>query len=126
MYVDDVRIRVAIEDGTRVYQAFHQGVTRTLYVAPDAALRYVAFDPERNRFELLSPALRVELADDGLLGQVVAAAGGTGGKAYPRLGFAIVHLSPQANPVDAAHAIEAMPGVIDVRLMTEGPRRVPR
>ena len=82
--------------------------------------------PKRNRFELLSPGLRVELADDGLLGQVVAAAGGTGGKAYPRLGFAIVHLSPQANPVDAAHAIEAMPGVIDVRLMTEGPRRVPR
>ena len=126
VYVDDVRIRVAIEDGARVYQAFHQGVTRTLYVAPDAALRYVAFDPKRNRFELLSPGLRVELADDGLLGQVVAAAGGTGGKAYPRLGFAIVHLSPQANPVDAAHAIEAMPGVIDVRLMTEGPRRVPR
>ena len=126
VYVDDVRIRVAIEDGARVYQAFHRGITRTLHVAPDASLRYVAFDPERKRFELLSPGLRVELADYGLLEQIVAAAGGTGGKAYPMLGFAIVRLSPQANPVDAIHTIEGIPGVIDVRLITEGPRRVPR
>jgi hypothetical protein len=126
VYVDDVRIRVAIEDGARVYQVFHRGITRTLHVAPDAALRYVAFDPERNRFELLSPGLRVELEDYRLLDQVVAAVDGTGGKAYPMLGFAIVHLSPQANPVDAAHAIEAVSGVLDVRLMIEGPRRVPR
>ena len=126
VYVDDVRIRVAVEDGSRVYRVFHRGVTRTLHVAPDAAPRYVAFDPERNRFELLLPGLRVELADDGLLDQVVAAAGGSGGKAYPQLGFAIVQLSRRANPVAAAHAIEAVPGVIDVRLMTEGTRRVPR
>ena len=126
VYVDDVRIRVAIEDGTRVYQAFHQGVTRTLYVALDASLRYVAFDPERNRFELLSPGLRVELEDYGLLDRVVAAAGGIGGKAYPMLGFAIVQLPREANPVDAIRTIEAMSGVIDVRLITEGPRRVPR
>ena len=68
-YVDDVRIRVAVEDGFRVYQAFHDGITRTLHVAPDAALRYVAFDPERNRFEMLSNGLRVELEDYGLLDQ---------------------------------------------------------
>ena len=126
VYVDDVRIRVAVEDGMRVYQALHNGITRTLHVAPDAALRYVAFDPERNRFELLAPGLRVELADDGLLDQAVAAAGGTGGKAYPQLGFAIVHLSPQANPVDAAAAMEALPGVTDVRLMLRGTIHVPQ
>ena len=126
VYVDNVRIRVAVEDGTRVYQAFHKGITRTLHVPLDASLRYVAFDSTRNRFELLSPGLRVELEDYGLLDQIVAAADGTGGKAYPMLGFAIVHLSPQANPVDAAHAIEAVSGVLDVRLMIEGPRRVPR
>ena len=126
VYVDDVRIRVAIEDGARVYQAFHQGITRTLYVALDASLRYVAFDPERNRFELLSPGLRVELEDYEMLDRVVDAVDGTGGKAYPTLGFAIVQLPREANPVDAIRTIEAMPGVIDVRLITEGPRRVPR
>ena len=124
-YVDDVRIRVAVEDGFRVYQAFHDGITRTLHVAPDAALRYVAFDPERNRFEMLSNGLRVELEDYGLLDQIVAAAGGTGGKAYPMLGFAIVQLFPDANPVAAADAIEAVPGVTDVRLMLRGTIRVP-
>ena len=126
VYVDDVRIRVAVEDGFRVYQAFHNGITRTLHVALDAALRYVAFDPERNRFELLSNGLRVELEDYELLDRIVTAAGGIGGKAYPLLGFAIVQLSPDANPVDAIHAIENLPGVVDVRLMTEGPRRVPQ
>ena len=30
VYVDEVRSRVAIEDGTRVYQAFHRGTTRAL------------------------------------------------------------------------------------------------
>ena len=126
VYVDDVRIRVAIEDDLRVYRVFHKGITRTLHVSLDALLRYVAFDAKRNRFELLSPGLRVELEDYGLLDQIVAAADGIGGKAYPMLGFAIVQLSPHANPVDAAHAIEALPGVVDVRLMIEGPRRVPR
>ena len=125
VYVDDVRIRVAVEDGFRVYQTFHNGITRSLHVALDAALRYVAFDPERNRFEMLSPGLRVELEDYGLLDRIVDAAGGIGGKAYPMLGFAIVQLPLEASPVDAILAIEDLPGVIDVRLMTEGPRRVP-
>ena len=124
-YVDGVRIRVAIEDGVRVYRAFHRGVTRTLQVGPDAALRYVAFDPGRNRFELLSPDLRVELADYGLLDDIVSAVDGAGGKAYPMLGFAIVYLSPQADPLATAGAIEALPGVTDVRLMLWGTIRVP-
>ena len=124
-YVDGVRIRLAIEGEFRVYEAFHDGVTRTLRVPLDAALRYVAFDLARNRFELLSSALRVELEDFELLDEMIAAAGGTGGKAYPMLGFAIVNLSPQANPVDAADALEAVPGALDVRLMTRGTIRVP-
>ena len=124
-YVGDVRIRVAIEDGVRVYQAFHRGVTRTLHVGLDAALRYVAFDPGRNRFEMLSNGLRVELEDDGLLDGIVSAVDGIGGKMYPKLGFAIVQLSPRADPLDAADAIDALPGVTDVRLMLWGAIRVP-
>ena len=125
-YADGVRIRVAVEGDFRVYQAFHKGVTRKLHVSLDAAPRYAAFDTERSRFELLSPSLRVELEDYGLLDEVIAACGGTGGKAYPMLGFAIVHLPAKDNPVDAAAAIESLPGVVDVSLMIEGPPRVPR
>ena len=126
VYVDAVRIRVAVEDGVRVYRVFNRGVTRTLHVALDAAPRYVAFDPERNRFQLLSRSLRVELEDDGLLDQVVAAVGGTGSKAYPTLGFAIVQLPPLADPAAAARLIEALSGVTDVRLRVRGTPRVPR
>ena len=126
VYMGDVRIRVAIEGDFRVYRVFHRGVTRTLHVGLAAPRRYVAFDPKRNRFVRLSGGLRIELEDDGRLDQIVAAVDGAGGKAYPMLGFAIVQLSPQDNPVDAARALEALPGVLDVRLMIEGPRRVPR
>ena len=124
-YVDDVLIRVLVEDDFRVYEAFHDGITRTLHVPLDAPLRYVAFDTERNLFEPLAPGLRVELYDYGLLDGIIAAAGGTGGKAYPMLGFAIVYLPLQASPVDAAAAIEALPGVTDVRLMLRETIRVP-
>ena len=125
-YVDGVRIRVAVEGDFRVYRAFHEGVTRTLHVPLDAALRYAAFDPERNRFEMLLPGVRVELEDYGLLDQLVAAIGGTGGKAYPMLGFAVVWLPPGINPVETITAMEALPGVLDARLLIEGPGRVPR
>ena len=63
--------------------------------------------------------------DYGLLDDIVSAIDGAGGKAYPMLGFAIVPLSPQAGPVDATGAIEALPGVTDVRLMLRGAIRVP-
>lgn len=115
-----------MEGDFRVYQAFHKGVTRKLHVSLDAAPRYAAFDTERSRFELLSPSLRVELEDYGLLNEVIAACGGTGGKAYPMLGFAIVQLPQQVNPVDAVTAVMSLAGVIDAHVMIEGPPRVPR
>ena len=74
---------------------------------------------------MLSNGLRVELEDDGLLDDIVSAVDGIGGKMYPKLGFAIVQLSPRADPLDAADAIDALPGVTDVRLMLWGAIRVP-
>ena len=74
-YVDDVLIRVVVEEDFRVYEALHDGVKRTLHVPLDAPLGYVAFDTERNQFEPLEPGLRVEMDDYGLLEGVVAAAG---------------------------------------------------
>ena len=124
--VDYLRLQVAIEDGFLVYRILHGGVTRTLHVALDAPRPYAAFDPERNRFETLSPSVRVELEDYELLDRIIAAVDGVGGKAYPMLGFAIVELALDANPLDAVHVIETLPGVVDVRLMIEGPHRVPR
>ena len=125
-YVEGVRIRVTLEGDFRVYRASLNGVSRALHVPLDAALRFAAFDPERGRFEMLSPSLRLELEDYDRLEQLVAAVGGTGGKAYPMLGFAIVWLPPDVNPAEASTTVEAMPGVLDVRLMIQGPFRVPR
>ena len=56
---------------------------------------------------------------------LLAGAHAAAGKAYPMLGFAIVHLLPLSHPVDAADAIQHVAGVTDVHLMLRGAIHVP-
>ena len=124
--IDGVLLSVETADGFRVYRASRDGLTRTVRVAQDGPPRHLAYDPKRHRFKRLAPSLRVELADDRLLPSVVEAAAGTGGKAFPLLGFAVVHLPPESDPAAALRSVESMPGVIDVKLRIRGARREPR
>lgn len=124
--IDGVVLSVETADGFRVYRASRDGLTRTVRVAQDGPPRHLAYDPKRHRFKRLAPSLRVELADDRLLPSVVEAAGGTGGKAFPLLGFAVVHLPPESDPAAALRSVESMPGVVDVKLRIRGARREPR
>lgn len=119
-------LSAAVEDGFRVYRAARGDRTRSLRVALSAPQRRVAFNPSTGRFETLSQNVRVELRDFGELDRVVAAAGGAGGKVYPLLGFALVHLPTGADPVAAAQTIANLPGVVSARLTVRGPRREPR
>ena len=124
--IGGVLLSVETADGYRVYRASRGGLTRTIRVAQDGPPRHLAYDPKRHRFERLAPSLRVELADDRLLPSVVEAAGGTGGRAFPLLGFAVVHLPPESDPAAALRSVESMPGVVDAKLRIRGARREPR
>lgn len=123
--VDGWRLSATVEDGFRVYRAARGERVHTARVALSAA-HQVAFNPAASRFERLARNLRVELRDPAALDRVVEAAGGTGGKAHPLLGFALVHLPAGADPVSAAAAVEGLPDVVSVRLTVRGPRREPR
>lgn len=123
--VDGWRLSAAEEGGFRVYRAVRGDRVRTLRVALSAP-RHVAFNPAAGRFERLAQNVRVELRDPGALDRVVEAAGGTGGKAYPLLGFALVHLPAGADPVSAARSIRELPVVVSARLTVRGARRKPR
>lgn len=114
------------ENGFRVYRASRGGRAYSMRVALSGPQRHVAFNPVARRFETLALNVRVELRDFGGLGRVVSAAGGTGGKAYPMLGFALVHLPAGADPAAAAQTIAGLPGVVSARLMVRGPKRKPR
>ena len=119
-------LSAAVEDGFRVYRASRGERTQSLRVALSAPQRHVAFNPATGRFETLSQNVRVELGDFGELDRVVAAVGGSGGKVYPLLGFALVHLPADADPVAVAQTIANLPGVVSARLTVRGPGREPR
>ena len=122
---DGWRLSATEEDGFRVYRAMRGDRVRMVRVAASAPSR-VAFNPAAGRFERLAQNVRVELRDPGALDRVVEAAGGTGGKAYPLLGFALVHLPAGADPVEAARSVRELPVVASARLTVRGPRRRPR
>lgn len=119
------RLSATEEAGFLVYRATRGGREHSVRVALSAPRR-VAFNPDKERFERLAQNLRVELRDAYALDEVVEAAGGTGGKAYPYLGFALVHLPAESDPVRAAASVRALPAVADVRLTVKGPKRKPR
>lgn len=123
--VDDWQLSVTIEDDVRVYRATRGDRVHT-HRTPLAMPQHVAFNPDTSRFERLAQNLRVELSDPDALEYVIETAGGTGGKAFPLLGFAYVHLPADADPVRALQSIKDLSVVVSVRLTVKGPKRVPR
>ena len=70
---------------------------------------------QRHQLGHLGPTLRVELCDYDLLPETVRAACGTGSTVLELLGFAVVHLPAEANPVTAKESVERLPGVLSAR-----------
>lgn len=123
--VDGVNLSVTIEGSYRVYRAFVGGRTHSAHVALDGPPRHMAFDRQQRRFREVLPSLVVELGSYALLDEVVEAAGGLAGKAYPELGFAVVQLPETANPAQAARALQEHPAVNAARVQLGGQIRVP-
>lgn len=121
--LDGWRLSSDEQDGFRVYRASKGGRSHEKRVSLGTPKRYYAFNPKKARFEQLSQSVRVELSHQSFLKGIVESAGGVGGKAYPMLGFALVRLSAEANPVQAASAIQSMPGVLNAHVMVRGPKR---
>ena len=124
--VDGVVLSVRVENGFRVYRATREGQTRTAHEALSGPTRYWAYNPQRHRFERLSPVVRVELDDYDLLPGIVQAVGGTDSKVFSLLGFAVVNLPAELNPHTALQSIVHMPGVVSAHLVARTLRRVPR
>lgn len=122
---DGWRLSATEEDGFRVYRAARGGRVHTARVSLSVP-RHLAFNPATSRFERLAQNVRVELRDPSALGQVIEVAGGTGGKAFPLLGFALVHLPADADPVLALRSIQDLPVVVSARLNVKGAKREPR
>ena len=119
------RISIGVEGDYRVYRALHGGEEHFAHVALEGPPRRLAFDPDEGRFRDVLPTLRVELGNYDQFDNIVEAAGGTGGKVYEALGFAIVRLPPGENPAEVASRIGALPGVKSATIQLQGPLHVP-
>lgn len=124
-HVSGWRMSVREEDGQRIYRAERGEKVHTDRVSLSKP-RNVAFNPATSRFERLAQNVRVELRYAGALDRVVKAAGGTGGKAYPMLGFALVHLPADADPVSVTKKLQRLPEVTNAWLIAKGPKKEPR
>lgn len=118
-------LSVTNEDGHRIYRANRGEKSHATHVL-QSTKQNVAFNPVTSRFERLAQNIRVELRDPAALDRIVEAAGGTGGRVYPLLGFALVHLPAHADPVSTATKIQELPEVVNAWLTVRGPKREPR
>lgn len=125
MEMDGVRVSVSLEGQFQVLRANHNGKEHQIHVLREGPPRWLAFDLEEGRFRDVLSSLRVELDDYARLDEIVEAAGGTGGKSYEQLGFAIVSLPQDANPAIAASKINSMHGVVSATIRLQGPIHVP-
>ena len=123
---DDVRIETSVEAGFRVYRVHHDGQTRTAYEAVDGPAGRYAYDPAQRRLDRVSSTLRVRLADDERLDDVVASTGALRGKNYRALGWALLRLRPEQDPAMVARSLKHNPLVLGAEVMLEEPIRVPQ
>lgn len=122
---DGTRISIGVEGDYRVYRALRGGKEYQAPVAIEGPPRRLAFDPNEGRFRDVLPSLRVELGNYDRFDEIIEVAGGTGGKVYEALGFAILHLPPEQNPAEVAARVGALPGVKSATIQLQGPLHVP-
>ena len=116
---------IVTERGVRTYRAHVAGSTYTRHVDVSGPPARVVFDPEGMRFRKLASSVRVELGALGDLGRLAREIGAVTAKAYPPLGFAVLRLSPTADPVDAVQRLNAHPEVLRSELLFDERARRP-
>ncbi len=123
--LNELRVEIAIEDGFRVYRAFHRGRLHTAYAALDGPSRRFAFDLQRQRFREVEPTLILRLTDYDMLDAIIESTGAVGGKVYPALGWALLLLPPEANPAEVARQLASNPFVTEAEVQLKERPNVP-
>lgn len=109
--VDGIAFEVATAGGVRIYRATDEG--RTYSARADAAGPAVRFAYERTsrRFAVITSTLRADLNAFDDLDRLVGEIGAVSGKAYPQLGFALIRLPREADPIAAVDRLAARHGI---------------
>lgn len=121
----ETRLSIAIEGDYRVYRARHKGKDHHIHVALGGPQRRLAFDPVQGRFRDILPSVRIEMDNYAAFDTLVEQVGGTGGKVYEGLGFALILLPEAKNPAEVAAELRGLASVKRATIQLQGPLHVP-
>ena len=116
-----ISIRSSVIDDRRLYEVHYKGNKHTASIPLESPTLRLVFNPKKRMFDQMLSSVRVELKDYQQLDEVVKSVGGTGGKAYPQLGYAVIGLKKDTHPVEAVELLQSMTDVEAAEIRLKGP-----
>ena len=114
----DWRLSVAEESNRMVLRARSGDKLVTQSIPPNAVHKRFVFDMKRQRFEPMRQEIRIENTDEKALKQIEELTGVAGVKRYQNLGFAIVKVNVDVNPVEVLRTLREVFASEDSRILT--------
>ena len=118
-----ISIKSSIVDDRRFYEVHYKGNRHTASIPLDSPSLRLVFNPKKRMFDQMLSSVRVELKDYRKLDEIVKSVDGTGGKAYPQLGYAVIGLKQETHPVKAVELLKGMADVVAAEIRLKGPPR---
>ena len=116
-----ISIRSTVTEDRRLYEVHYKGNKHTASIPLDSPTFRLVFNPKKRMFDQMLSSVRVELKDYQKLDEVVKSIGGTRGKAYPQLGYAVIGLKTDTHPVKAVDLLNRMSDVVSAEIRLKGP-----
>lgn len=116
-----ISIRSTVIEDRRLYEVHYKGNKHTASIPLDSPSFRLVFNPKKRMFDQMLSSVRVELKDYQKLDEIVKSIGGTRGKAYPQLGYAVIGLKEDTHPVKAVELLNRMTDVVAAEIRLKGP-----
>lgn len=109
---------VSQESGRQVLRAASGDTRVTQSITPDAVFKRFAFDMRRQRFEPLRQEIRIDHTSEKTLREIEGLTGVTTVKRYENLGFSIVKIKAEVNPVEVFRTLKNDFESVHARILT--------
>ncbi|MCY3858308.1 MAG: hypothetical protein OXG25_05300 [Gammaproteobacteria bacterium] len=114
----DWRLSVSREPDRQVLRAESGDKLVTQSITPNAVHKRFVFDLKRHRFEPMRQEIRIEHTDESALQQIEKLNGVSGVRRYQNLGFSIVKVNKDVNPVEVLRTLREVFASEDSRILT--------
>ena len=125
---DDFQIKIESENDKVKYEARELGTTDDPIVHWESISEepvHLVFDTKNKRFQRLMNKVRVVLSNYSELETLIEETDAKSGKAYPKLGYAVLELPTEKHPASTVKVLEKRAEVQAAFVMVERPPEVP-